>query len=243
MKNKKVILAALAIVAVVVGLGAVGHFISANLNSDKRLDDSASDLDKLNSIRTSAESGQAKKRALEEGTDVAVAYLDGEAIYKNEVLYEKEGHAESFTHNQIYGDKAMKMKTDEDLIRVIAKRKLMVILTKEVGIEYTWENAVESERASHELTKKRAAEGDENAIKLLQEDYEYYEGLGVTEEEYIVGLGASRVYYSQLGAKYALYYSHLSDVNFRAAEYEKHLDEKLREHDFKIVNADLSYDD
>ena len=243
MKNKKAVFLILIIAVVVLGMSTSGYFIYANL--DKRTNERADDLEKFLSIKSSEERGKAYRQAINADDDAILAYINGEAIYRNEVVFDKMCYMDGYAYDQTYGNGTVKLQKDEYFIRNVAIFKLLPTLLKEVGIECARDEAVGKARASIELMKSRADAGGEEAAKVLEETCDYLKGLGVTEEEYIAGIGAELEYRISLSTAYVQYYYGRDRAGkdmseFTVDGYDKHLNEKLQQYGFRIVSERLA---
>lgn len=172
-----------------------------------------------------------------EEADIIVATVNGIPIYKKEVEYAKFENEQMIVkaQNENVGDaKALEQATvkysteEEDIIKKIARRRLIVEDAKNYGIVFSHEDAMEYITNREKDLQERADNGSEIAAYTVKSDKELFENLNMTKEEYESTVLAKTVIYRQTYYEAVkAYYLQVDATDF--ITYEEYIDNLLDE--------------
>ena len=246
MKSKKVKIISISLAALL--LLGIGGYLGIRVYGDFRVDKDAGRTDKQLSIASAQDRGEAALRAFNTGRDVVVAYVGGQPVYQNDAQISKLKKDLAYQYNQAYGDKKTRPKTDAECIRDAAKYKLAEILLRENDIVITKEEMIKDMLEFNQKSRETVAAGgdtDGEIKKRLEMDVEFAKGMGMTEEEYINGVGSDwQLDAKRLGAAVPIISAEdnkklVENPNYKAKSLEELWDEWLEKYDFKIVKSKL----
>jgi len=195
--------------------------------------------------------GETIKANNEIGASIVVAYIEGEPIYQDEVNLKKlinEISYEYMCQDSSLADAVnagvITLQAEQEIICDIAKFRLVAKEVENAGISITREEAIKKLRESQEKVKRLAEAGFEDRAQAVELDRIFLAGLGMTEEEYILGIGSQLTWESMVKKEFlSLHYDEelrkkRSDSSYEPQNHSDFLDELLQNADLNILQEE-----
>ncbi len=172
--------------------------------------------------------------------NVVVATINGDPIYKHQVEFDK--YFNKFKQEYIKlqnaenAEELLKLyPTDEiDVIKRIAKNRLLIEEAKSVGIVVTDADIAKRHENYEKNLDERIKSGDEDAIKQKNEEEHFYRSLGMTKEKYRETIDKDIKLYYLTYEDYVVYYYSKFAEGEEIVPIEEYLDNLLKEAALKI---------
>ena len=230
-KQAKIYIATLIVVALLAG-GTIWAFASEGVSKRK----------------AAADAGKSLKENYQTAENVVVAKINGEPIYQHEVNLKKLINQISYDNlkdDPAYKDErlaaSLAIKTEEEILTEIAQFRVVKKEAEKVGISVTQEEVVARQRESIKKLKQLVTMDYGDAKEKYEINQKFLEGLGVTEEEYINGIGAQIEIETMIKTQYITWFyqeeakKREQNPNYKTVSYIDYLDRLLDNSNLEIL--------
>ena len=180
-----------------------------------------------------------------------VAYINGEPIYKAEVIVAHERAKIFYMESILYGESDQTIielresdlnKSDEDMIKDIAQARVIIAEAEKYGINITDDDVLKAQNKIIEDRKLKIKQGNESASEIEKQYQKLYDILGITELQYYQSYDYLFQKYTLIGSQLANkfmtdYYKKIHETNepVDINAWNKYIDNLMEKSDFKII--------
>jgi hypothetical protein len=175
-----------------------------------------------------------------------IAYINGEAIYQNELDFTKYLDKMTYYHDRLNDNNSIEnnynQKSDDEFLSDIAKKKLIYKEAEKLGIAVTKEKAIEKLRESNKKIEQFVSAGNENYKQKQKESEEFIASMGMSWDEYVEEIGGELEMNAETELAYFSYFykeeqkKKQIDSNYIVKDIYQYLNELLDNANFVKVN-------